>query len=107
MMHSIEQFGMELYANSNNISKKPPLTYEAYNFAVQQHLHDLKHDILGIEKALVKQGTYVYTRVCVCVHARVNVCVRHQNVLYFRQYQHVFIDLRFVAKTFEHCANFI
>ncbi|KZC05180.1 Gamma-tubulin complex component 5 [Dufourea novaeangliae] len=55
MIHEIEQFGVEIYSKENSLYKKPPLTYEAYNAALRQHLMKFKNEIIDIEKNLMKQ----------------------------------------------------
>ncbi|XP_053979721.1 gamma-tubulin complex component 5 isoform X1 [Hylaeus volcanicus] len=55
MIYDIEQFGIDLYSERDGFSKKPPLTYEAYNAALEQHLINFKNKIIDIEKNLMKQ----------------------------------------------------
>ncbi|XP_076247277.1 gamma-tubulin complex component 5 isoform X2 [Calliopsis andreniformis] len=55
MIRNMEQFGIELYSVQDGICKKPPLTYEAYNSALKQHLMKFKYAIINIEKKLMKQ----------------------------------------------------
>ncbi|XP_076640247.1 gamma-tubulin complex component 5 isoform X1 [Colletes latitarsis] len=55
MIHDIEKFGNDLYSEQDDFYNKPPLTYEAYNAALGQHLIKFKNKILDIEKNLMKQ----------------------------------------------------
>lgn len=54
MLRDMEEFGSDLY--QDGLCNKPPLTYEAYNAALKQHLLKFKNEIVDIEKKLMKQG---------------------------------------------------
>ncbi|XP_076685687.1 gamma-tubulin complex component 5 isoform X2 [Andrena cerasifolii] len=55
MIHDMEEFGSDLYLEQGGLCNKPPLTYEAYNAALKQHLLKFKNEIVDIEKKLMKQ----------------------------------------------------
>lgn len=57
MIYNIKKFGTELYSVYNQGSEQsPPLTYEAYNAALKQHLYELKNKVINIEKDVMNQG---------------------------------------------------
>ncbi|XP_012522259.1 gamma-tubulin complex component 5 isoform X2 [Monomorium pharaonis] len=57
MLYDIERFGANLQSTYNQESKlqSPPLTYEAYNAALRQHLYEFKTEMVNIEKDIIKQ----------------------------------------------------
>lgn len=61
MIYDIERFGVDLQStcNQNSKLKSPPLTFEAYNAALQQHLCEFKTEMVNIEKNIVKQGEFI------------------------------------------------
>ncbi|XP_077272317.1 gamma-tubulin complex component 5 isoform X2 [Temnothorax americanus] len=57
MIYDIERFGADLQPTYNQDSElqSPPLTYEAYNAALKQHLCEFKTEVVDIEKDIIKQ----------------------------------------------------
>ncbi|XP_024868902.1 gamma-tubulin complex component 5 isoform X2 [Temnothorax curvispinosus] len=57
MIYDIERFGADLQPTYNQDSElqSPPLTYEAYNAALKQHLCEFKTEVVNIEKDIIKQ----------------------------------------------------
>lgn len=59
MIYDIEKFGADLQLSDQNSKlKSPPLTFEAYNAALKQHLYEFKTEMVNIEKNIVKQGEF-------------------------------------------------
>lgn len=61
MIYDIEKFGADLQPSHDQDSKlkSPPLTFEAYNAALKQHLYEFKTEMVNIEKNIVKQGEFI------------------------------------------------
>ncbi|EZA47650.1 Gamma-tubulin complex component [Ooceraea biroi] len=57
MIHDIQKFGADLQPICNEKSElqSPPLTYEAYNAAVNQHLYEFRTKVINVEKDVMKQ----------------------------------------------------
>ncbi|XP_011160676.1 gamma-tubulin complex component 5 [Solenopsis invicta] len=57
MMYDMERFGGDLQPIYNQESElqNPPLTYEAYNAALRQHLYEFKTEVINMEKDIMKQ----------------------------------------------------
>ncbi|XP_023289809.1 gamma-tubulin complex component 5 isoform X1 [Orussus abietinus] len=57
MLHKMEQFGENLYIDHNlqQIHRSAPLTYEAYNAALSEHLFKLKSVVIDLEKSVMIQ----------------------------------------------------
>lgn len=57
MIYDIERFGADLQPAYNEESelRSPPLTYEAYNAALRQHLNEFKTEVINMEKDIMKQ----------------------------------------------------
>lgn len=60
MIYDIERFGADLQStyNQDSESQSPPLTYEAYNAALKQHLCEFKTEVVSMEKDIMKQGKF-------------------------------------------------
>lgn len=58
MLHELKEFGEKLYSRGieSEEVQKPPLTYEAYNAAVQQYLLRMKKEVVRIEQKFMAQG---------------------------------------------------
>jgi peptidoglycan hydrolase CwlO-like protein len=58
MIYDIKKFEADLQSIYNEKSElqSPPLTYEAYNAALKQHLYEFKIKIMNTEKDIMKQG---------------------------------------------------
>ena len=61
MIRELEEFAKRLYSQDKRSEEvqKPPLTYEAYNAAVQQYLLKMKEEIVRIEQNFMAQGNIV------------------------------------------------
>ncbi|XP_033207216.1 gamma-tubulin complex component 5 [Belonocnema kinseyi] len=57
IIHELEEFGKKLYSRGieSEEIQKPPLTYEAYNAAVQQYLLRMKEEVVRIEQKFMAQ----------------------------------------------------
>lgn len=57
MIHNIKKFGVDLqtYFNEDSELQSPSFTYEAYNAALRQHLHEFNIKVINIEKDIMKQ----------------------------------------------------
>ena len=62
MICELEEFGERLRSQIQILDeiRKPPLTYEAYNAAIQQYLVNMKKEIVKIEQKFMAQGIYTY-----------------------------------------------
>ncbi|KAL0104636.1 hypothetical protein PUN28_017403 [Cardiocondyla obscurior] len=57
MIYDIERFEADLQSiyGENSKIQSPPLTYEAYNAALKQHISEFKTEVISIEKNIMKQ----------------------------------------------------
>lgn len=58
MIRELQEFSRKLYSQSQLLEEvqKPPLTYEAYNNALQQYVLQVKEEIVKLERNLIIQG---------------------------------------------------
>lgn len=60
MIHELQEFNRKLYAQSQMLdeAQKPPLTFEAYNNAVQLYVLQIKEQIIELERKLIIQESF-------------------------------------------------